>query len=128
MEYVGNMIGFVTGSLDLAALAVPKPTSGGKPLQLHHFATNKNTKYTPQFESIVSNYGLKLDDVWNKEYMPHQGRHPNAYHDFVLENMKQFDSVANGDKDIFLSLFEQLKADIRANPEWLYKAYWEAQK
>ena len=84
--------------------------------------------YTSQFEDIVSNYGLKLDDAWNKEYLPHQGRHPNAYHDFVLGNMKNFDSIANGDRDVFLGLFDQLKADIKANPEWLYKAYWEGKK
>ncbi len=58
-----------------------KGGSGTKPEQLHHFATNKNKTYTPQFEEIANKYGLDLDDAWNKEYMPHQGRHPNEYHE-----------------------------------------------
>ena len=56
--------------------------------QVHHFATNKSKKYTSQFESITKKYGLDLDDTWNKELMPHQGRHPYAYHDYVLDNMQ----------------------------------------
>ena len=39
--------------------------SGTKPEQLHHFATNKNKTYTPQFEEIANKYGLDLDDAWN---------------------------------------------------------------
>ena len=31
--------------------------------------------------------------------------HPNAYHEYVLDSVKQFDEVAQGDKDIFLKLF-----------------------
>jgi len=38
------------------------------------------------FEYIVSRYGLKLDDIWNKEYLPYLGSHPNEYHVlFVLQ-------------------------------------------
>jgi cell division protein ZapA (FtsZ GTPase activity inhibitor) len=99
----------------------PKPT---KPEQLHHYATNKNKTYTPQFDEITQKYGLDLDDVWNKELLPHQGRHPNAYHDYVLENMKQFDNIAQGDKDIFLKLYDGIKNNIKANPDMLYKDYW----
>ena len=66
-----------------------------KPNQVHHFATKKSKKYTSQFESIVKKYGLNLDGDWNKELMPHQGRHPYAYHDYVLDNMQKFDRIAN---------------------------------
>lgn len=96
-----------------------------KPNQVHHFATNKSKKYTTQFESIAKKYGLDLDDSWNKELMPHQGRHPYAYHDYVLDNMQKFDRIANGDKTKFLKLYEQMKRKIRNKPEMLYKDYWK---
>jgi len=41
---------------------------------------------------------LDLNNDWNKALMPHQGRHPNAYHDYVLDNMRTFDRVAKGDQ------------------------------
>ena len=96
-----------------------------KPNQVHHFATNKSKKYTSQFESITKKYGLDLDDTWNKELMPHQGRHPYAYHDYVLDNMQKFDRIANGDKRKFLKLYNQMKQKIINNPEMLYKDYWK---
>ena len=95
-----------------------------KPKQVHHFATNKNKIYTPQFEEIAKKYGLDLDDIWNKKYMSHQGRHPNEYHQFVLDRMRQYDDLAQGDKDIFLKLYEQMKIKIEDNPDMLYKDYW----
>lgn len=76
--------------------------SGIKNEQLHHYATNKNLTYTPQFEEIANKYGLKLDDEWNKGYMPHQGRHPNDYHQYVLDNMRTFDNIAQGDKEVLI--------------------------
>ncbi|SHN49056.1 A nuclease family of the HNH/ENDO VII superfamily with conserved AHH [Butyrivibrio hungatei DSM 14810] len=97
----------------------------GKPYQMHHFATNKNKTYTPQFEDIANKYGLDLDDAWNKEYMPHQGRHPNEYHEYVLDNMIEFDKIAQGDKNIFINLYEKMKMHITDNPDMLYKDYWK---
>jgi hypothetical protein len=55
--------------------------AAGKPSQDHHYMTNKSKTYTKQFEDIVKKYGLDLDESWNKDLLPHQGRHPNAYHD-----------------------------------------------
>lgn len=69
-----------------------------KPNQVHHYATNKNKIYTQEFKDITDKYGLDLDADWNKELLPHQGRHPNAYHDFILDEMKNIDNIANGDK------------------------------
>jgi hypothetical protein len=103
----------------------PKGTPKAKPHQVHHFATNKSKTYTPQIEKITKKYGLDLDETWNKQLMPHQGRHPNAYHEYVLENLKQFDEIAKGDKDKFLKLFDKLKQEIINNPEMLYKDYWK---
>ena len=95
-----------------------------RPNQIHHFASNKNKRYTAQFNQITRKYGLTLDEDWNKALMPHQGRHPNAYHDYILDNMQRFDMVSQGDKEIFLDLFEQMKNRIIENPEMLYKEYW----
>ncbi|WP_146553480.1 AHH domain-containing protein [Rummeliibacillus sp. SL167] len=64
---------------------------------------------------------------WNKELLPHQGRHPNAYHEYVLERLRTFDKIAKGDKEKFLKLYEQLKQKVRENPDMLYKDYWRKQ-
>ena len=96
-----------------------------KPNQVHHYATNKSKTYTPQLEEIANRYGLDLDDAWNKDLLPHQGRHPNAYHEYVLDSMKQFDNIAQGDKDIFLKLFDNLKNNVKSKPDMLYKDYWK---
>lgn len=91
---------------------------------MHHYATNKNKTYTPQFEEIANEYELDLNGDWNKDLLPHQGRHPNAYHDYVLDSMKLYDEIAQGNQDIFLKLYENLKINIHANPDMLYKDYW----
>ncbi|MED4351071.1 AHH domain-containing protein [Schinkia azotoformans] len=97
-----------------------------KPLQNHHYATNKSKKYTPQMENIAKKYGLDLDDEWNKELLPHQGRHPNAYHDYVLDKLSTYDRLAKGDREKFLKLYEGLKQEVRDNPDMLYKEYWRS--
>lgn len=56
--------------------------------------------------------------------MPHQGRHPNEYHDYVLDRMRQYDIVAQGNKDVFFKLYEQMKTEIIDNSDMLYKEYW----
>jgi hypothetical protein len=96
-----------------------------RPNQVHHFASNKSTKYTSQFESITNKYGLDLDDVWNKELMTHQGRHPNAYHDWILEELQSIDKVAKGNSNVFLELFEGIKNTVKENPDMLRKSFWD---
>lgn len=96
-----------------------------KPKQVHHYATNKSKKYTDSFEKIADKYGLSLDGDWNKELLPHQGRHPNDYHEFILDEMTQIDQIAQGNKEVFLDLFEEnVKSVIRENPDMLYKKFW----
>lgn len=104
----------------------PNPTTSSKPDQVHHYATNKNSKYTEQFTEIADKYGLDLDQSWNKESLPHQGRHPDVYHDFVLDEMQKIDSIAQGDRDVFLSLFEdRVRNVVRNNPDMLYLEGWK---
>lgn len=39
--------------------------------------------------------------------------------------MKNIDNIANGNRDIFLDLYEsQIKSIIRENPDMLYSNYW----
>jgi len=95
-------------------------TQASKTEQLHHFLSNKNSTYTPLFENITNKYNLNLDADWNKAMLPHQGRHTNMYHDYMLEELKQIDRIANGDSIIFLREFEQLKQIIIDNPDMLY--------
>ncbi len=77
-------------------------------------------------ENITNKYRLDLDGAWNKELLPHQGRHPYAYHDFVLDKLSTYDKIAKGDKEKFLKLFEGLKKEVRDNPGMLYKDYWRS--
>ena len=102
-----------------------KGVGKAKPNQVHHFATNKSKKYTKQFEDITKKYDLELDDAWNKELMPHQGRHPYAYHEYVLREMTKYDNIARGNKEKFLKLYEQLKNKVINNPDMLTKDYWK---
>ena len=95
------------------------------PEQAHHFATNKNKKYTPLFNEIVSRYGLDLDGDWNMERMKHRGKHPHRYHDYILFKIKKCDMTAGGDADIFIREFEQVKKKIMDNPVMLRKAFWK---
>ena len=99
--------------------------ASGRPYQVHHFATNKNKRYTHQLKEIADKYGLDLNGDWNKAPMPHQGRHPNAYHRYVLNNMQRYDRMANGNKAKFLELYERMKQKIKANPDILRKNYWK---
>ena len=95
------------------------------PEQVHHFATNKNLKYTPNFNKIISKYGLDLNGDWNKQLMKHRGKHPYIYHDYILYKMRRCDITANGDVDIFKNEFEIVKKKIIDNPLMLRKAFWK---
>ena len=108
-----------------SSINAPKEVPAQKPLQNHHFATNKNEKITPQFEEITKKYNLDLNGDWNMEMLPHQGRHPNDYHKFVLEQMLEIDRVPNMNRMEFIKQFDQkVKVPIRNNPEMLYKKFW----
>mgnify|MGYP003505110701 CR=1 FL=1 len=71
--------------------------------------SNKNSKYTQQFRQITDKYDLDLDKPWNKEKMQHQGRHPNEYHQWMLDNIIEIDKKANGNQEVFLNAFEEVK-------------------
>ena len=93
------------------------------PQQIHHFATNKSKKYTKHFKRIANKFKLDLNGSWNKEALPHRGRHPYKYHDWVLKRMRIASKKAGKDQEKFLNLFEKdIKAEVRKNPELLRKS------
>lgn len=95
------------------------------PNQIHHFATNKNSTYTRDMAKIADEFGLKLDESWNKKILPHLGRHPNEYHNFVLNGMQKAATGAAGNRNKFLQLFkEYVIKPITRNPELLRKSGW----
>ena len=95
-----------------------------KPIQRHHYLSDKHKIFTPQYEEIIEKYGLSLADDWNIELLPHQGRHTNYYHEYILERIYEIDDIAQGDRTIFLQLFEGVKNYIRSNHDMMYKEYW----
>ena len=94
--------------------------------QIHHYLTNKNQRYTPKIEEILKDYGLDLDGSWNKELLPHSGRHANDYHEYMIERIKEIAKNAEKDKTIFLKEFEKIKSIVRDNPQMMYKAFWKS--
>jgi hypothetical protein len=95
------------------------------PTQMHHFAINKHSVYTPLMEDVVKPFGLKLDGSWNKVAMPHVGRHPNAYHEFVLRNMRNAADAAGGSQATFLQLYNNnVIQPVLNNPLLLRKIGW----
>lgn|GEM_PF-1250455 len=93
--------------------------------QIHHFATNKSSKYTEALAKVAKKYGLDLDGEWNKALLEHQGRHPEAYHEWVLDTMKKIDKTAAGSQEKFLELFNTyVKEPVMQSPEMLRKAWW----
>lgn len=104
-----------TPTLDLSKL----------PRQLHHFASNKSKIWTEGYKKIAEKYGLDLDGAWNKEVLPHLGRHPNQCHEFVLNGMKRAMKEAGDDAMKFQKLFDKyVKEPVRKNPELLRKSGW----
>ncbi|MFW9928716.1 MAG: AHH domain-containing protein [Candidatus Thorarchaeota archaeon] len=96
------------------------------PLQKHHFATNKHKIFSPQMKSIAQQFGLSLEEPWNTQIMPHLGRHPHDYHEFVLFSMQKAAKEAKGNTQVFLQLFDKyVKTPIMNNPELLNKVGWE---
>lgn len=76
-------------------------------------------------EGIAKQFGLDLTGAWNKAAMPHLGRHPNAYHNFVLKGMQDAAASAGGNQATFLKLFNNnVIQPVLDNPLLLRKAGW----
>jgi len=118
--------GTVFGGLSGLTRGYAQHEQKSKPYQNHHFATNKNKKYTPEMEEIASHYGLDLNDSWNIEKLPHVGRHPNEYHNWILNQMREIDMTPGMNQEYFIQQFEiRVKQPVRNNPDMLNKNYWK---
>ncbi len=96
--------------------------------QNHHIVSPINKRYLPEFTPITDKYALSLKGKWNIEPISvtfHNGRHPYAYHKWILDQLKNIDAESKGDKEIFLKLFQQqIKEPLLKQPEMLGKDYW----
>ena len=89
--------------------------------QDHHFLSNKNKTYTPKFKEVTNKYDLNSNGRWNIQNLEnHVGRHTNNYHEYMLKQIQSFDKIANGNKDIFLNLFDGLKTVVSTNQWMMY--------
>ncbi len=58
--------------------------------------------------------------------MPHLGPHPAEYHQWVLDNMRVIDGIANGDVATFKALFrERVLEVVEADPTIVRVGYWK---
>jgi hypothetical protein len=66
-----------------------------------------------------------LDDDWNIAVMPHLGRHPSSYNNWVLNRMRLIDKMPGMNQQRFLEEFDiRIKQPIIDNPEMLRKSWW----
>jgi hypothetical protein len=100
-------------------------TSKLLPLQMHHFATDKHKRWAPMMKEIADQYGLSLNGSWNKARMPHLGRHPELYHNFVYRQMERATREAGTNRSLFLQKYDlYVKQPVLDNPELLRKSGW----
>ena len=120
-----NGIGAVVQGNDFfVGKGIPTDISVGiRSTQNHHFASDKNKRFTPSVKEIAEAHGLKLNGDWNKAMTPnHVGRHTDIYHEFVLTKMREISEISQGDQSIFLRLYKEKVIDfVKRNPGMLYK-------
>jgi len=93
------------------------------PNELHYMVSSINKEWTPIFEKIIAKYG-KLDDLWKRVDMPHKGRHPNAYHEWIADALQEIDRIANGNYNEFRRLFEKYIVKVVEENPWILKSSW----
>jgi len=105
------------------AIAFGKRLIGNIGEQKHHDVSHLNQKWTPIFEELTQRYG-NLNDIWNKVEIPHQGRHPNEYHQWVESALTEIDKIAGGDVEKFRELFTKYVEDVLVENPWMLKKDW----
>ena len=67
-------------------------------------------------ENPDSEYAVLADEI----------RHPNNYHQWVSENIREINKMSNMNQTEFIRLFqEKVIIPVSNNPDMLYKRYWE---
>lgn len=98
------------------------------PDQDHHFVTDKNKTHTDDFQEIIDTVdpGHTLNESWNKEVMPHRGRHPGALWVWLKKRLEQVADEADQDWSRFIDLFDRyIKGPVLENPLMLRKVWWD---
>ncbi len=128
----GAVVPFVSGGLLKKAGPELVEKLGSLPSQIHHIASNKNPQWIGEFTRITERFGLDLDGAWNKITLPHKrgwsggGGHPDQYHEWVLEEMRDIAKEAGDSTNKFLELWgERVRDIIESNPEMLFEEWWE---
>lgn len=104
--------------------------SGGKvqvikdPVQLHHVASDKSSKYTPVFEAIFEKAGMSLQDKENLISIEgHKGAHGPEYHDVILRRLdaalKDKTAYTQAYKDALASTLNAAKQEIKTTGTYL---------
>lgn len=91
--------------------------------QLHHAVPWKNKTYSPQYRSITDKYGINLKN-WNVNIVnvPHKGRHPHTYHQFIMDRLQMIDNMSTGNSKKFQKYFKKYIIDPIVNdPDILYR-------
>jgi len=65
-----------------------------------------------------------LKDLWNKVKIPHLGRYPTEYHQWISDALMKIDKIANGGPKIFKELFQKYVLDVVKENPWLLKKDW----
>ncbi len=92
-------------------------------MQEHHFLSNKNDIwwYTEEFNRILKDYNLNLNDDWNKWLvLPHAWNHKandEWYHKLMITALETVDEITDWDRKELLFLMEKINVFVVNNAE-----------
>ena len=93
-------------------------------VEQHHLLSNKHQIYTPQYKEITDRYGYRLDHSSNIVSLSgHQGRHTNAYHDFMYLSITELDNIAAGSPTLFVDGMIKIGQFVSDHPWLPYAKY-----
>ena len=77
-------------------------------------------------QKIANKYELDLEGNWNTASLPHIGRHPNDYHEWVLDKMNTISNMPNMNQQNFVIQYNRMVINpVLQNPSMLNKIYWK---
>jgi hypothetical protein len=97
------------------------PIARGKAPQQHHIASNKGHR-TKDFEKLFATAGKNLEWHENRMDVPHEGRHPKEYSEFVYKRLNQAVSSLKGPEAeaALTAELRKMRTFIAKNPDFLY--------
>ena len=130
-DFIGNGGGGAGGNLWDSVMRTIKDATAGLDMamgnrdmtrsQNHHMFSDKSQKYTPQYKEIADRYDMSLNANENIVSLPgHSGRHTDVYHESMTKIIQGFDSLANGNRLMFVDAMGILGEYINAHPGFPY--------